>query len=282
MSMPGQELILALGRTEFFVRTGDIALSDADVLVNSSGTGSEEGLTRGTVSKAIRQAGGHLIFDELRAHEPLVPGDVIVTGAGTLKARYIFHAVVVGWSDEQRVLQATIWRAVSKSMALAQLMGVPSIALPALGTGSGGANRWETHSSIAAACLETFRTDSALRRILFCFLTPDESADFRRAFYQQQLVRELRGLCGGGGEQGQLSAALGNLYKRLLEPASDIDEIKRVVEQTMQSSPRAVEYYIVSNYGSGSIAVGDGAQAAGERGVIVGGNHSGAISTGGD
>jgi O-acetyl-ADP-ribose deacetylase (regulator of RNase III) len=37
-----------------------------------------------------------------------------------------------------RVLQATIWRAVSKCIALAQLMGLSSIALPALGTGNAG------------------------------------------------------------------------------------------------------------------------------------------------
>lgn len=281
MSAATQETILTLGRTEFIVHIGDIAQCEADVLVNSAGSGSSErGTFPNTVSWAIGRAAGRSVFTELRVHEPLALGDVVVTAAGKLKARYVYHAVVVGWRDEQFVLQATVWRAVSKSVALAQLMGLTSIAFPSLGTGSGGANKWETYSTIAAACLDTFRNDGPLRRILFYLLSPDESVDFRRAFYQQHLTRELRGLSAGSSEQEQLRAAFGNLYKRLLVPSADVDEIKRVVEHAVNSSPKAIAYYIVSNYGSGAIAVGEGARAAGERGVIVGADNAGNISTG--
>lgn len=279
----GQETILTLGRTQFIVRIGNLAQCEADVLVNSAGTslGGERGIYPRTVSSAIREAGGDGIFDELRVHEPLAPGDVVVTDPGNLRARYVYHAVVVGWRDQQLVLQATIWRAVSKAIALAQLMGLTSIAFPSLGTGSGRAQLWETHSTIAAACLDAFRTDGPLARVHFCFLDKrDESTIFRRAFYQQQLIRELRGLSAGGGEYEQLGAAFGNLYQRLLTPTANIDEIKQVVQHAIENSPKAIAYYIVSNYGSGAIALGEGARAIGERGVLIGGDNEGDIDTG--
>lgn len=282
MSPTSQETIVTLGRTEFIVCIGDIAQYQAEVLVSSTGTGSggERGLIPGTVTNAIRQAGGGSIFEELRAHEPLTPGDVVVTSAGTLKARYVYHAVVVGWRDEQVVLQATIWRAVSKCVALAQLMGLSSIVFPSLGTGSGRAGLWETHSTMASACLETFRTDGALRQVSFCFHKPEDSVVFRRAFYQQQLIRELRGLSVGDSASEGLGTAVGNLYRRLLAPTANIDEISNIVKRAIDSSPTAIAYYIVSNYGSGAVAVGEGARAVGQGAVMIGGDNDGHISTG--
>lgn len=218
MAATSEETILTLGRTAFVVSATNIAEYQADVLVNSAGTGTvgERGSVGGTVSAALRAAGGSGIFEELMACEPLMPGDVIVASAGKLQAKYVYHSIVVGWGDQKRVLQATIWRAVSKCIALAQLMGVSSIAFPSLGTGSGAADVWETHSTIAAACLDAFRSDGGLQRVCFCFLKPEESKVFHRAFYQQQLIRELRGLSVSAGMPAELGAAFRILQESFL------------------------------------------------------------------
>ncbi len=275
-----EETILTLGGTAFVVSATDIAEYQADVLVNSAGTGTggERGSVAGTVSAALHKAGGAGIFEELRAHEPLVQGDVIVTAAGSLQAKYIYHAVVVGWVDQKRVLQATIWRAVSKCIALAQLMGVLSIAFPSLGTGSGAADVWETHSTIAAACLDAFRSDGHLQRVCFSFLNPEKSTVFRRAFYQQQLIRELRGLSVSAGMPAELGAAFRILQEKLLVWDANINDLKRVVDSVQAGTRGETATYIVNNFGSGAVAVGNGAKAVAPGGVMVGGDNMGSIN----
>jgi O-acetyl-ADP-ribose deacetylase (regulator of RNase III) len=191
------EPLLTLGRIKIHLlegyETGDITNCGADVLVSSAGTSGEMGGYK-TVAQTIREKGGDEIRKDLNRHMPLIPGDVVITSAGKLPAKNIYHAVVVSWKDEQRVLQATIWRVVSRCMDLAQLTNMTSIAFPSLGTGSGGADRFETYSTMAAACLGSLRQGSSLRDIYFCFTYEPSGETFRTAFLQQQLIRQAHGL----------------------------------------------------------------------------------------
>jgi len=124
---------LLIGQTEFYIlagnQLGDVSRQTADVLVSSTGT---DAWMRVGVSNAIRQRGGDDIEAQLRALLPFVPGDVVMTTAGTLPAKYIYHGIVVNWSDSRPVLQASVWRVVARCMTLAQNEGLTSIALPQL------------------------------------------------------------------------------------------------------------------------------------------------------
>ncbi|MBV7326706.1 macro domain-containing protein [Chloroflexi bacterium TSY] len=121
-----------LNKSIFCVKYGDITKLQADALVSSD----DNLLTMGGgVSLALLRAGGQSIYNEARKHIPLKLGDVVVTSAGQLPAKYIFHAGTLDFSDISGPTEQNIRDATFKSLQLADTLGVRTIAFPALGTG---------------------------------------------------------------------------------------------------------------------------------------------------
>ena len=63
-------------------------------------------------------------------------GEAVVTGAGSLRARYVIHAVVMGQelhTDESKIRKAT-----RNALRVAGENAINSVSFPALGTGVGG------------------------------------------------------------------------------------------------------------------------------------------------
>lgn len=109
---------------------GDITTSKADVLVSSD----DYHLTMGGgVSAAIRRAAGQTILLEVAKRIPVKLGDVVVTSAGSLPAKHVFHAITIGPGDlsPSEVVETTL----RLSLKLLVALGLSSIALPAIGTG---------------------------------------------------------------------------------------------------------------------------------------------------
>lgn len=116
---------------------GDLTQVQADVLVNAA---NGLGPMGGGVAAALRRAGGQEIEEEAIAvcrREDPQPGDVYVTGAGRLAARYIFHAVTMKRPAEPSSA-AVVEKCLYSLLAKAREYGVKSLALPALATGVGG------------------------------------------------------------------------------------------------------------------------------------------------
>ncbi|WP_413164993.1 macro domain-containing protein [Capilliphycus salinus ALCB114379] len=89
------------------------------------------------VSAAILKAGGESIKTEARQHTDLNLGDVAVTSAENLSAKYIFHAITID-VDENYLIYASeesIQRATLNCLELADSLQVKTIVFPALGTG---------------------------------------------------------------------------------------------------------------------------------------------------
>ena len=119
----------------FRVTYGDITRLTADALVSSDDNYLSMG---GGVSAALRRAGGQIIANEARKHVPLGLGDVAVTSAGELAAKYVFHAVTIDYSSMKFASEESIQAATLKCMQLADTLRVRLIAFPALGTGVAG------------------------------------------------------------------------------------------------------------------------------------------------
>ena len=119
--------------TEILAVMGDITDMDVDGIVNAANTH----LVLGSgVAGSIRRKGGPSIqteCDEL-GHIPL--GEAAVTGAGTLKARYVIHAA--GMRPGGVVTSESLENATVNSLKRAEQKGMQSIAFPAIGTGVGG------------------------------------------------------------------------------------------------------------------------------------------------
>lgn len=115
---------------------GDITGLEVDAIVNAANAGLAGG---GGVDGAIHRAGGGSIMDECREYiarsGPVKSGDVVKTGAGQLKARYVFHAVGPIWRGGSRGEREDLASCYERALDLALELGCRTIAFAAITTG---------------------------------------------------------------------------------------------------------------------------------------------------
>ena len=110
---------------------GNIVEVQADAIVNAANSGLRGG---GGVDGAIHRAGGPSIMEECRKIGGCPTGEAVVTTAGRLPAKYVFHAVgpiYNGTDEDERLLRS----AYQTCLNLAEQHKVTSIAFPSLSTG---------------------------------------------------------------------------------------------------------------------------------------------------
>ncbi|ARM76858.1 ADP-ribose-binding protein [Acidianus manzaensis] len=120
-------------KANIILQKGDITDVSADAIVNAANSYLSHG---GGVAYAIVRKGGYQIQKEsdeyIRLHGPVKTGEVAVTTAGKLKAKYIIHAVgpIFGIEGEEKLELA-----IRKSLEKAEELKLSSIAFPAISTG---------------------------------------------------------------------------------------------------------------------------------------------------
>jgi serine/threonine protein kinase len=133
------------GQTLRIIR-GDLVAQRVDALVSSDTCylGMDDG-----VSAAIRAAGGPEIPQQLARQRPVRPGRAVVTSAGNLPARLVFHGVTVGYVEGQlvRASRDLLAEIMASCFYHADSYEVRSIAFPLLATGGQGFPR--------GVCLDT-------------------------------------------------------------------------------------------------------------------------------
>jgi len=110
---------------------GNIVEVQADAIVNAANSGLRGG---GGVDGAIHRAGGPSIMEECRKIGGCPTGEAVVTTAGRLPAKYVFHAVgpiYSGSLDDERLLAS----AYQSCLNLAEQHQIKSISFPSLSTG---------------------------------------------------------------------------------------------------------------------------------------------------
>jgi O-acetyl-ADP-ribose deacetylase (regulator of RNase III) len=144
---------------------GDITTSTADVLVSSDDSELTMG---GGVSAAIQRAAGQSILLEAEKNVPAKLGDVVVTSAGSLPAKHVFHAITIGegeLSDSDIVANAT-----RRSLKLLQALGLSSIAFPTIGTGVAGFSYEDAATNMAEVIVsELSQASRALLVTIYLF-----------------------------------------------------------------------------------------------------------------
>ena len=111
---------------------GDIASQDdVEAVVNAANARLEPG---GGVAGAIHRAAGPDLAEEARPLAPIAPGEAVVTGGHDLPNRHVVHTLgpVYGQDRPEAELLANCYR---NSLALAEEIGIGSIAFPAISTG---------------------------------------------------------------------------------------------------------------------------------------------------
>jgi len=123
------ELSLKGGRI-LRIKKGDITDEEVDAIVNAANSHLQHG---GGVAGAIVRKGGRIIQEESNKIGYVPVGGVAVTSAGSLKAKYVIHAVGPRWGEGNE--DEKLKNAVLNSLKKAQELGLESISLPAISSG---------------------------------------------------------------------------------------------------------------------------------------------------
>jgi len=150
-----QKRTYQVGPSTLTLEFGDITASKADVLVSSDDSYLTMG---GGVSAAIRRAAGQGILLEVAKKIPAKLGDVVVTGAGSLPAKHVFHAITI--SESEAAAADVVTSATRRSMKLLKTLGLSSIAFPAIGAGLAGFAYEDVAVNMAEAIVEELRESS--------------------------------------------------------------------------------------------------------------------------
>jgi O-acetyl-ADP-ribose deacetylase len=171
-------MIRQVGATTLEVVQGDITECAVDAIVNAANNHLWMGAG---VAGAIKRKGGQVIEAEAVRQGPIPVGEAVVTGGGSLKARYVIHAAAMG---QDLVPNADlIRRATMSSVQRATDLRLASVALPALGTGVGGFSVHEAARVMIEAICTMLRTtpQTSLTRVQFVLFTPDALQAFEAA-----------------------------------------------------------------------------------------------------
>ncbi|MBI4101180.1 macro domain-containing protein [Candidatus Microgenomates bacterium] len=110
----------------------DITKLRVDVIVNAANTQLKH---MGGVAAAIAKAGGPSINQE-SAKIGFVPiGQIAVTGAGSLAARYVIHIPTIDYTTGTKATLEDITRALRAAFAKAIALRTKTVAVPLLGAG---------------------------------------------------------------------------------------------------------------------------------------------------
>ncbi len=109
---------------------GDITCETVDAVVNAANQHLAHG---GGLAGAIVRAGGAVIQEESDRLAPVPVGGAAVTGAGSLAARWVIHAVGPRWGEGNE--ETKLRSAVRSALDRASDIGARSVALPAISTG---------------------------------------------------------------------------------------------------------------------------------------------------
>lgn len=112
----------------------DITRQEVDAIVNAANSELASG---GGVDGAIHQAAGPRVMEETRTRYPLgcPAGDAVVSSAGSLRARFLFHAVGPIWRGGQQREAELLRSCFRRCLELAVKYDCASLAFPAISTG---------------------------------------------------------------------------------------------------------------------------------------------------
>lgn len=156
----------------------DITALRVDAIVNAA----NEALQLGAgVAGAIRQKGGPSIQEECDRLGTCPVGQAVVSGAGTLPARWVIHAVGPVWRGGDYAEEMLLASALRSAFKRAEEIGAKSVAVPAISTGVFGFPIRRA-AEIAIASARAFAGESnSVERIIFALPDKQVLAAFEQA-----------------------------------------------------------------------------------------------------
>lgn len=160
------------------IMVGDITERDTDAIVNAANNYLKHG---GGVAGAIVRKGGYIIQEESDRIGFVPTGSAAITSAGSLKAKYVIHAVGPKWGegDEENKLK----NAVLKSLSIADEHKLKSIAFPAISSGIYGCPKDMVARILVNTVVEYLNVqNTSLNSVEFCLFDEDTYQHFKKEF----------------------------------------------------------------------------------------------------
>jgi len=155
---------------------GDIIESDTEVIVSCDDTYLSMG---GGVSAAIKRAGGNLVELDVAKKTPASLGNVVVSSAGSLPAKYIFHIITLDFVKKTNDIKKLITQSISKCFNLIKVMELNSISFPVIGTGHAQNNYQETAKYISDAMYdELMQCEQSINVKLYLYEGREQRSNF--------------------------------------------------------------------------------------------------------
>lgn len=177
------QLETTVGDLCFQVQSGDITqetteaiavVSNCDLDISASGTGA-----------AILSSGGNSIKKECSRLGPQNPGSVVVTTAGNLRAKYLYH-IVPAHDQTPDGIKSCLLQCLRK----AENKNVSSISFPAIGTGNLGLSpKACVHTMLSAIQVLSTENPSSLKLIKMTIFQEDMMKDVRSAMEEASGVK---------------------------------------------------------------------------------------------
>ncbi|TKI79818.1 macro domain-containing protein [Bacillus mycoides] len=137
-----------------FIKSGDITTyqNKVDVIVNAWNKNFVPRFLLGTsgVSKAIFKKSGREPYKELKRKGLLKLGEAVITSPGTLKCKALIH--VAGINTFWKATDYSIRKSTSNTLKLLIKQKYRSVAIPLIGSGSGGYEKEECLKLIKDEC----------------------------------------------------------------------------------------------------------------------------------
>jgi O-acetyl-ADP-ribose deacetylase (regulator of RNase III) len=172
---------------ELELMQGDITQVPADAIANAANSGLLGG---GGVDGAIHRAAGAAIMrelDDIRDEQGGCPtGGAVVTSAGRLPAKYVFHAVGPVYSDGSRNEPDLLASAYRSCLALADEHRATSLSFPSISTGVYGYPVKEAAEIAVNTVLQYLSSEaSTLKRVVFVLFDPRTLSAYEEALQAQ-------------------------------------------------------------------------------------------------
>lgn len=165
---------------------GDITETETDVIVSSDNASLQMSFG---VSRSIINAGGEAVANDVNKFpKTLELGDVVVSTAGDLQHKYIFHCVTdkIGNNRSVEVMPTIIEHSISKCIQLMSVLNMHSISFPAIGTGAVGLPPHNVAVAMCSALYESLHLTNRSFDIQVCLFKESDLKVFAAAFSENE------------------------------------------------------------------------------------------------